>query len=124
MADLDEKYVKSQIRLAAPSGGYCLWSNNVGVLQNRYGTPVRYGLANDSKALNDRLKSSDLIGWKRVTVTQDMVGQTLAVFVAIECKKPNWRYAGTPREEAQKRWIDLVVSSGGFGQFMTDAKEL
>ena len=30
--------------------------------------------------------SSDVIGWTRVVVTQAMVGRTLAVFTAFECK--------------------------------------
>ena len=48
--------------------------------------------------------SSDLIGWKCVPVTQDMVGSTVAVFVAIEVKTEN---GGVTPE--QQNFIDIVI---------------
>ncbi len=59
---------------------------NVRIFRNNTGfdatNKVRYGLVTGS---------SDLIGWKSVTVTPDMVGQQVAVFVALEVKTPKGR---------------------------------
>lgn len=51
--------------------------NNVGMLRDERGQYVRYGLC---------VGSSDVIGWTPVVVTPAMVGRTLAVFTAFECK--------------------------------------
>ena len=96
-----------------------MWRNNVGVLVDRTGRPVRFGLANESSALNARLKSSDLIGWRAVIVTPEMVGRRIAQFVSRECKAPGWTYRGDPREAAQKAWLDLVTTAGGDACFTT-----
>ena len=109
----DESSVQQLVRLEAAAAGWHLWRNNVGVLEDKTGRPVRYGLANDSKTLNAQLKSSDLIGWRRVLITADMVGSHVAQFACREIKKPDWRYTGTPREEAQQRWIGMVLADGG-----------
>lgn len=119
-AQRDEAWVQSRVRLEAAQKGARLWRNNVGVLEDKTGRPVRYGLANDSKALNDKLKSSDLIGWKRVTITPDMVGRTIAQFMARECKPQGWTYSATPREVAQAAWIQLVAVEGGDAAFASD----
>jgi hypothetical protein len=112
-----ESYTQSAVRLAATARGETLWRNNVGVLPNKAGVPVRFGLANDSKVLNEKLKSSDLIGWQSRVITPEMVGRTIAVFVSYECKRPGWSYCGDPRERAQKRWLDLVRDAGGVAEF-------
>jgi hypothetical protein len=52
--------------------------------------------------------SADLIGWKRVTVTPDMVGQQVAVFLSIEVKT----LTGRIRPE-QQQWLDAVQAAGG-----------
>lgn len=53
--------------------------------------------------------SSDLIGWRTVKVTPDMVGQELAVFTAIEVKSPRGRVT-----EKQERFLKAVRQAGGF----------
>lgn len=122
--DGSEGRAQSEIRLAAPSLGMRLWRNNVGALQDERGVPVRYGLANDSKALNAKLKSGDLIGWRRVQITPEHVGTTLAQFVSIECKAPGWTYRGDDHEQAQQRWAALVATDGGYARFATGAHQL
>jgi len=119
MTGKSEAFVQSQTRLEAPRWGVTLWRNNVGVLVDRDGRPVRFGLANDSAQLNAEIKSSDLIGWRAHVVTPADVGRTLAVFVARECKAQGWTYRGTERELAQKRWIDLINQNGGDAAFAT-----
>jgi hypothetical protein len=52
--------------------------------------------------------SADLIGWRTVTVTPDMVGQRIAVFTSIEVKTPTGRL----RPE-QQQWLDAVQAAGG-----------
>ena len=51
---------------------------------------------------------SDLIGYRRVRVTAEMVGQEIAQFAAVEVKTPR----GRVRPE-QQQFIDHVVSAGG-----------
>lgn len=114
-----EAYAQSLVRLEAPQYGVHAWRNNVGALRDERGRVVRYGLANDSAAMNARLKSSDLVGWRRRVVTHDMVGQTVAQFWSRECKARGWRYTGTEREVAQAAWINLVLASGGDAAFAT-----
>lgn len=114
-----ESYAQSQIRLEAPKFGVMLTRNNVGALQDDNGTWVRYGLFNESKKQNARTKSSDLIGWRKVLVTPQMVGSTVALFCAREVKEPGWSYAGTERETAQLHFIQLVNSAGGDAAFAT-----
>ena len=112
-----EEGVSKRVRLTEAAKGNLLWRNNVGAMQDDRGRVIRYGLANDSKAMNQRIKSSDLIGITPVTVTDDMVGNTVGVFTAIEVKKPGWVYVGSDREIAQRRFIELVMSRGGIAHF-------
>ena len=90
-----------------------LWRNNVGA-EGR----LRYGLANDSKQLNQKLKSSDLIGITPTLITPDLLGKTLGVFTSIEVKAYGWRYrANDERAAAQLRWLQLIYGLGGIAGF-------
>ena len=51
---------------------------------------------------------SDLIGYRRVRVTPEMVGQEIAQFAAVEVKSAR----GRVRPE-QQQFIDHIVSAGG-----------
>lgn len=110
-----EAAVQSAVRLEAANKGVYLWRNNVGVLTDDRGVPVRYGLANDSKKLNETLKSSDLIGWRSIDLGR---GMRVAQFVAREVKEAGWTYTGTPHEVAQLNWINLINSQGGDAAFV------
>lgn len=113
-----ESGVQSLIRLEAPRKGVTLWRNNSGAFMNpETGQLVRYGLANDSKKLNEELKSGDLIGWRSILITPDHIGHTIAQFVSRECKKPGWKYSGSGREVAQLRWVSVVTAAGGDAMF-------
>jgi hypothetical protein len=50
---------------------------------------------------------SDLIGWLPVRITQEMVGDTIAVFTAVEVK------AGTKASPEQLAFIAAVKKAGG-----------
>lgn len=115
----DESFTQSIVRLEAARKGLKLWRNNVGVMMNENGQPVRFGLANDSKQLNEKVKSGDLIGWRPVIITPSMVGGSIAQFVSRECKRMGWNYTGTDRESAQLRWAEAVNADGGDASFTT-----
>lgn len=114
-----EAHAQALVRLDAAQKGVHLWRNNVGVLEDKTGRPVRYGLANDSRQLNAVFKSSDLIGVRPVTIGPEHVGRVLGQFVARECKPAGWRYTGSDREEAQAAFIHAVLSQGGDAAFAT-----
>ncbi len=98
---MSETDVFIAIQLAASRIGARLFRNNVGQLQDaRTGRHVRFGVCNPG--------GSDLIGWTPVVVTSAMVGQTLAVFTAVETKQGERQ--ATP---AQARFLDAVQQSGG-----------
>lgn len=103
-----------QIRLDAARDGVTLFRNNSGVMINPNGRPVRFGLGNESKAFNAEVKSSDLIG------LQPGTGR----FIAVEAKRVGWKWKGTPREKAQLRFGDHVVSRGGLFCFATSWAEV
>jgi hypothetical protein len=129
MTTKSESAVQAQARLAAAGTGTRLWRNNVGVLKDINGRPVRFGLANDSPQLNRLLKSGDLIGWRPHVVTLADVGTTIAQFVSVECKPEGWTQAGPgnlklwAREESQRRWASLVREAGGDASFYTGEKK-
>tara|TARA_E500000178_G_C16355911_1_gene459546 strand:+ start:181 stop:417 length:237 start_codon:yes stop_codon:yes gene_type:complete len=51
---------------------------------------------------------SDLIGYRRVRVTEEMVGQEIAQFAAVEVKTPKGRV-----KAEQQQFINHVLSAGG-----------
>ena len=63
--------------------------------------------------------SSDLIGWKSVTITPNMVGQKIAIFTAFECKTGRLKTT-----EEQKRFIDAVNKFGGIAKVVRDEREI
>ena len=108
---------QQKVRMKACKRGARLWRNNVGVLYDEKGRPVRFGLANDSASMNKQVKSSDLIGITPHKITLEDVGKTVGIFTSIEAKRDTWKYTGTAREVAQYTWIKLVISLGGIAKF-------
>lgn len=119
---LSEAAIQNQYRFKTAQEGAVLWRNNVGALLDSRGIPVRYGLANESKKMNETWKSGDLIGIRPITITQAMVGTTIGQFVSAEVKAQGWTFSGTKHEIAQQNWIDLVRGMGGEANFVTGAK--
>ena len=96
------------IGLCAAVGG--LWfRNNTGQLPDRNGRMIKFGMC---------VGGSDIIGGTPVTITPDMVGQTLLVFTAVECKTATGRH--TP---AQTAFIAAVVRAGGRAGVARSAEE-
>ena len=114
-----EEHAQVLIRMEASRKGLAMWRNNVGAGKLDNGSFVRWGLANDSTAVNTQIKSADLIGIRRVLITPELVGCVIGQFVSREVKHPGWRYTGTERERAQLAWAELVLSFGGDAAFAT-----
>lgn len=115
-----ESAVVAEVRLEAADTGHTrLWRNNVGAGKLESGSFVRFGLANDSKAINEVVKSADLIGIRSVLITPAHIGQTMGLFVSRECKEPGWKFAGTQRENAQMAWAQMINFMGGDARFCT-----
>jgi VRR-NUC domain len=99
MPRADESALLSRLLVRCSQLGARIFRNNVGRLKDRNGRWVQYGLC---------VGSSDLIGYLPVTITPEHVGQTLAVFVAIEAKSAT----GTLRPE-QRQFLNVVHGHGG-----------
>lgn len=97
---MKESNIQSAIMLALSESGVLIFRNNVGALKDKTGRIVRYGVCNPG--------GSDLIGATPVIITEEMVGQTLAVFTAIEVKTATGRAS-----EAQTLFIEAVRRHGG-----------
>ncbi len=116
---LSEAAVQQNLRLEGARKGVRLFRNNVGAYEDESGSFVRYGLANESSQVNKQIKSGDLIGIRPLIVTPQMVGHVVGQFVSREAKPGNWRYSASEREQAQLRWIQLIISLGGDAAFAT-----
>ena len=94
-----EQSIQQHIRIACSTGDTRLFRNNTGTLKDQHGRPVQFGLCKGS---------ADLIGYRTVTITPDMVGQQVAVFLSIEVKTPTGRI----RPE-QQQWLEKIQAAGG-----------
>lgn len=118
-AEKSEAYAQQAIRLEAPKHGVRLYRNNAGAGSDDNGNFFRWGLGNDTAAMNKKIKFPDLIGITPVLVTTQHVGQRLGVFTGVEVKAPGWRYMATEREVAQLAAHQLILSMGGLACFAT-----
>lgn len=91
--------LKNIFRRFGSQVGTRLFRNNVGLFWTADGRPVRCGL---------HVGSGDLIGWKTVTVTPEMVGKPVAVFLSVEVKTKTGRVSAE-----QKNWSEQVEKAGG-----------
>ena len=69
--------------------------------------PIALGLAfaNGSPVVGQ----GDLIGWKTMTITPEMVGKSVAVFLSVECKRTD----GGRTSKDQTHWMEMVQRAGG-----------
>jgi hypothetical protein len=62
--------------------------------------------------------SSDIIGWRTVEITADMIGQRVAVFAALEVKAAKGRAT-----EAQARFLTNVREAGGIAALVRSVED-
>ncbi len=102
---MTETLLLNQIRKETSQHGVRLFRNNIGIATYLGNVKVVYGL---------HPGSSDLIGWKTVKVTPEMVGKDIAVFVSIECKTLLWKPRSSDKTwQKQKKWLRAVRDAGG-----------
>jgi hypothetical protein len=110
---MTEQQIQQHIRIACSTGATRLFRNNTGTLRDQHGRPVSFGLCKGS---------ADLIGYRSITITPEMVGQQVAVFASIEVKTPTGRIRPDQRE-----WMETVQAAGGIAgvaRSVEDAKAL
>lgn len=115
-----EAAVQTLIRLEATRKGCRLWRNNSGAGYDENGNFVRWGLGNDSAKLNAKLKSPDLVGVRPVVITPAHIGQTIGQLLLREVKPRGWRYTGTARETAQRKFLEMGAALGADAAFAND----
>ena len=95
-----ESSILKRILLRCSRGTTRLWRNNVGQYRDHAGNWIRYGVKNPG--------GSDLIGWTQLIIKQEHIGRTVAVFTAVEVKRP-----GKDVLLVQQRFGDMVSDAGG-----------
>lgn len=106
-----ESEIQQAIQLEAPKMGVTLMRNNNVAFKDENGRMVRAGLGNVSP--NQPYKSSDLIGFTEIIITEQMIGQRIAIFTAVEVKREDWKAGKDEREEKQNNFIRWIKSRGG-----------
>jgi len=110
---MNETTILQRIRLAVGRvSGLRLFRNNCGqawmgkIIRRTADTitikdprPVQFGL---------NPGSADLIGWRTIMITPDMIGKSVAVFASIEVKTDNGRV-----KPEQQNWLEQVEKAGG-----------
>lgn len=92
--------------------GVTLWRNNTGMLEDRNGTKVRFGLCEGS---------ADLVGIVEVPGDHEAWPpgpKTIGRFIAIEVKKP-----GKKPTKEQLAFLELVTKMGGYACWVTSVDE-
>lgn len=95
---MKESDILQLVRLKASQLGAILWRNNTGMLRNKDGTPIFYGLCKGSS---------------------DLIGMFKGRFTALEIKQPGKK--PTPEQSA---FIDAVNKNGGIAAVVTHPDEL
>jgi len=117
-----ESEILKRCWIAASSLGATLFRNNTGTAWQ--GIPVK--MQNGDLLLKKPriikfglcVGGGDLIGWRSVTITQEMVGKKLAQFVAIETKTTKGRAT-----DEQKNFLNQLAKSGGAAILTTSAED-
>lgn len=97
---MSESQILAKVRLKASKLHYTLWRNNIGAYMDAKGHWIKYGVCNPG--------GSDLIGYREITITPDMVGKKIAQFCAIEVKTPNGKI-----KKEQALFLSAINLAGG-----------
>ena len=121
---MSEHAIQNEIRLGI-SGKATMFRNNVAVSWVGDVTELKDGsvLIRNARRLHAGLceGSSDLIGWRSLIITPDMVGERVAVFAALEVKSKTGRATA-----GQKNFCERVIEAGGLAgivKSLDDAKK-
>ena len=107
---MSESNVLKRILLKGSELGVILFRNNCGILPDRRGIPIKFGVGNPG--------GSDLIGYMSITVTPAMIGRKLAVFCALEVKDTG----GKPTPE-QINFVERARSAGAIAGIVYSPEE-
>jgi hypothetical protein len=126
-----EGAIIARVLIEATRKGWRLFRNSVGMawqgriteeqtMVDKNGAPVHVVELAAARRVNYGLArgSSDLVGWRPLVITEDMVGQTVAQFVSVECKTK--AYSRTTDE--QDIWLGQVAQSGGAAYLAREQK--
>lgn len=120
----------NRVLLALSSAGLSVWRNSTAVGWGGKSFSLRPGetytakggerVVVDARPIKAGLcpGSSDIIGFKTVTITSDMVGRRIAVFGAWEVKSGS----GRPTQE-QKQFVSHVAEGGGIASVVRSPEE-
>lgn len=119
-----EATIQRDAQTALSNGDVRLFRNNVGeawvgkviyhdafkaIIENPF--RVAYGLAPGS---------SDLIGWRSLLVTPEMIGRRVAVFASLEAKRPGRNAVPSKDQEA---WLWQCSEAGALAGIFTNTDE-
>jgi hypothetical protein len=106
---MSEASILANVRIALAKAGVTIFRNQTGALRDRQDRLVRFGLCKGG---------SDLIGFRSVLVTPDMVGTRVAVFVACEVKDTDGRATAE-----QTNFLRTVLEAGGIAMLVRSPEE-
>lgn len=86
-----------------------IFRNHTGKVQDVRGFWHSFGLC---------VGSADLVGWKTIEITPDMVGSKVAVFLSVEIKNKSGRV-----KPEQVNWMERVKQAGGIAGIARDIEE-
>lgn len=103
--------IMEKIAAACSKGGDQVFENRIGtVIDQRTNQYISFGVGGKGAA--------DLIGWKTIEITPDMMGKKVAVFCAIEVKRP-----GLEARTEQKAYLKKVDTAGGIAGVAHSVRE-
>lgn len=109
---MSEADIQAEIMLALGRGDSRIFRNHVakGFTGEVFKQDAQYTILKNARRASFGLcvGSSDLIGFRKVVITPEMIGQTLAVFTAIEVKSSVGRAS-----DEQKAFVRFVQQAGG-----------
>lgn len=118
---MSEREIQIQVHLALSKLGLTMFRQNTGMAW--IGDWKRIGpntiLIENARTFHAGLcvGSSDLIGFKPIIITPEMVGRTVAVFTAAEIKSKRGRLS-----KEQENFLAVVNDNGGIG-FVANSEE-
>ncbi len=108
---MSESSYSRRLLLRVSERGLRMFRNNVGMLKDRFGNWIKYGVCNPG--------GSDYIGWKSVVITPEMVGCKVAIFAAMEVKAVD----GKAPTDDQSDFLRAVRDAGGIALLARESED-